>query len=114
MDSSPRRSVQQLPAQHGHRVTAEVSPVALETHPHGAAPRRCLIPDQLLLTQAGCPERTEGAVRGAGDRVFRYAGTRGKEPGDEVIGWIGRLGCNDDTRVPSRASAPRSGASERT
>jgi hypothetical protein len=73
-----------------------MSSVVLQTHPDGAAPRRRLIPDQLLFTQAGRPERTEAAVRGAGDWVLPYARARGEEPGDEVVGWIGGRGSDDD------------------
>src|SRR6476660_3270014 len=77
--------MEQLAAQHGNRPPSQEHPVLTElNHDRPAAGRR-LISHQAALPQFGTPVWSQGAVRGAGDRVFRHPCSWSKKPGHEII-----------------------------
>src|SRR5437773_7724521 len=77
-------SIQQLAAQHGHRLPAEDTALAVEADAHDATSRRCLVRREFRLAEALGPEGGQAAVSRAGHRVLIHARGRGKEARDKI------------------------------
>jgi hypothetical protein len=96
--------VQQLSAKDGDRLTSQVRAIAIETNPHRPSPRRSLIADQLAFTEPGCPVTGSSSIPAPG---AKNRDTKSWEP-------LSERAVTMTPRTPSRASAFRSGAKDRT
>ena len=79
-----------------HSVASEDHPVAIHGNADGPAPWGALEPGKFGFVEFFPPVWPKAAVGGTGDRVFRHAKRRGKEPGDKInVRQIGDCGHDD-------------------